>query len=345
MTSNTYTAAVAMTIVVPCHNEEEVIDETVRQLLDLIRRQESASRCSPASHVLLVDDGSTDATWAHIQRLATQNPGRIAGLKLSRNVGHQHALLAGLTQAQGDVLVSIDADLQDDIEVIARMLDLYYQGNEIVYGVRSARLNDTHFKRMTAKGFYRLMLRMGVDIIDNHADYRLMSRRTVEILRQYGEVNLFLRGIVRLIGLPSAQVSYERRERMAGETKYSLARMMALAWQGITSFSVAPLRVIAALGVLTSCFALAVSIWVFIVALTNPAAVPGWASTVLPITLIGGIQILSIGVLGEYIGKIYLESKRRPRFIVDRTIGMNESVSGDCASSSVVSAPLVKPAQ
>jgi glycosyltransferase involved in cell wall biosynthesis len=328
-----------MTIVVPCHNEEEVLDETARQLIELIRREESAGRCSPASQVLLIDDGSTDATWTRIQRMAAQNPGRIAGLKLSRNVGHQHALLAGLTHAQGDVLVSIDADLQDDIEVIPKMLDLYYQGNEIVYGVRSGRLSDTQFKRLTAKGFYRLMLRMGVDIIDNHADYRLMSRRSVEILRQYGEVNLFLRGIVRLIGLPSAQVSYERRERRAGETKYSLMRMIALAWQGITSFSVAPLRVIAALGVLTSCFALAVSIWVFVVALTNPAAVPGWASTVLPITLIGGIQILSIGVLGEYIGKIYLESKRRPRFIVDRSIGLSDSVPGEDSSGGKASAP------
>jgi hypothetical protein len=174
-----------------------------------------------------------------------------------------------------------------------------------------------------------LMLRMGVDIIDNHADYRLMSRRAIEILRQYGEVNLFLRGIVRLIGLPSAEVSYQRRERITGEAKYSLVRMASLAWEGITSFSVAPLRVIAALGVLTSCFALAVSVWVFIVALTNPAAVPGWASTVLPITLIGGIQILSIGVLGEYVGKVYLESKRRPRFIVDSAVGMRHARSDD----------------
>jgi polyisoprenyl-phosphate glycosyltransferase len=333
MSSNTPIGIAAMTIVVPCHNEEGVLGETASQLIDFIGRQETNGRCSSASQVLLIDDGSTDGTWALIRRLAAQHPGRIAGLKLSRNVGHQHALLAGLTQAPGDVLVSIDADLQDDIEVIAEMLNHYYQGHEIVYGVRGRRPTDTHFKRLTARGFYRLMLRMGVDIIDNHADFRLMSRRAIEILRQYGEVNLFLRGIVRLIGLPSAQVSYERRERTTGETKYSLVRMASLAWEGITSFSVAPLRVVAAVGVLTSCFALVVSVWVFIVALTNPAAVPGWASTVLPITLIGGIQILSIGVLGEYVGKVYLESKRRPRFIVDSAVGMFHSVSDNGAAS------------
>lgn len=314
--------APALTIVVPCHNEQDVIEESARRLLGLVATLCSSARCGDASLILLVDDGSTDRTWPLIERLAGLNPGRLAGLKLSRNVGHQHALLAGLTHAPGDVLVSIDADLQDDIEVIPRMLELYGQGHDIVYGVRSARPTDTVFKRLTAKGFYRLMLRMGVDVIDNHADYRLMSRRAIEILRGFGEVNLFLRGIVRLIGLPSAQVSYERRERTAGATKYSLLRMAGLALQGITSFSVAPLRVIAALGVLTSLFALAVSIWVLITALTNPAAVPGWASTILPITLIGGIQILSIGVLGEYVGKIYLESKRRPRFIVEDAVGM-----------------------
>jgi glycosyltransferase involved in cell wall biosynthesis len=231
-------------------------------------------------------------------------------------------LLAGLTTAPGDVLISIDADLQDDLSVIPQMLDYYQQGNDIVYGVRALRATDTRLKRMTAAGFYRLMRRLGVDVIDNHADYRLMSRRAVEILRQYDEVNLFLRGIVRLIGLRSAQVNYDRRERTAGATKYSLSRMMGLAIDGITSFSAVPLRVISVLGLLTSLLALAISIWVLVVALTNPSAVPGWASTVLPITFIGGVQILSIGVLGEYIGKIYMETKRRPRFIVDRIVGL-----------------------
>jgi glycosyltransferase involved in cell wall biosynthesis len=243
-------------------------------------------------------------------------------LLLSRNVGHQHALLAGLTIAPGDVLISLDADLQDDLAVVPQMLDHYQQGHDIVYGVRGQRPSDTRLKRMTAAGFYALLRRLGVDVIDNHADYRLMSRRAIEILRQYGEVNLFLRGIVRLIGLRSAQVIYDRRERSAGSTKYSMSRMLALALDGITSFSAVPLRVISILGLLTSLFALAVSIWVLVVALTKPSAVPGWASTVLPITFIGGVQILSIGVLGEYIGKIYMETKRRPRFIVERAVGL-----------------------
>jgi glycosyltransferase involved in cell wall biosynthesis len=312
----------AVSFVVPCHNEELVVEATTLALLELIEQQRDIGRCGVRSLVLLVDDGSSDGTWTLIEQLAQQHPGQVAGLRLSRNVGHQHALLAGLTTAPGDVLISIDADLQDDLSVIPQMLDYYQQGNDIVYGVRGLRPTDTRLKRMTAAGFYRLMRRLGVDVIDNHADYRLMSRRAVEILRQYDEVNLFLRGIVRLIGLRSAQVRYDRRERTAGATKYSLSRMTALAIDGITSFSAVPLRVISVLGLLTSLLALAISIWVLVVALTNPSAVPGWASTVLPITFIGGVQILSIGVLGEYIGKIYMETKRRPRFIVDRIVGL-----------------------
>ena len=315
----------AVTFVIPCHNEEPVVEGTARALLDLIAQQCEIGRCGPASLVLFVDDGSSDRTWALIELLARDHPGRIAGLALSRNVGHQHALLAGLSAAPGDVLISIDADLQDDLAVIPQMLDYYQQGHAIVYGVRAQRASDTRLKRMTAAGFYRLMRRLGVDVIDNHADYRLMSRRAVEILRQYGEVNLFLRGIVRLIGLRSAQVFYDRGERTAGSTKYPLSRMLALALDGITSFSAVPLRVISVLGLLTSLFALAISIWVLVVALTKPSAVPGWASTVLPITFIGGVQILSIGVLGEYIGKIYMETKRRPRYIVDRAVGLPDN--------------------
>ena len=315
-------AAPAVAFVVPCHNEEQVVEGTAAALLELIEQQQEIGRCGPRSLVLLVDDGSTDRTWTLIEQLARAHPGRIAGLLLSRNVGHQHALLAGLTTAPGDVVISLDADLQDDLSVVAQMLDYYQQGNDIVYGVRSGRDSDSRLKRMTAAGFYRLMRRLGVDVIDNHADYRLMSRRAVQILRQYDEVNLFLRGIVRLIGLRSAQVHYERRERTAGTTKYPLSRMSALAIDGITSFSAVPLRVISILGLLTSLFALAVSAWVLVVAMTNPEAVPGWASTVLPITFIGGVQILSIGVLGEYVGKIYMETKRRPRFIIERAIGL-----------------------
>ena len=218
--------------------------QTAQALLDLIGQQFDIGRCGPASLVLLVDDGSSDSTWTLIEQLALSHPGRVAGVRLSRNVGHQHALLAGLSIAPGDVLISLDADLQDDLAVIPQMLDHYQQGSDIVYGVRGQRPTDTALKRMTATAFYRLMHRLGVDVIDNHADYRLMSRRAVEILRQYDEVNLFLRGIVRLIGLRSTQVLYERRERTAGETKYSLSRMSALALDGITSFSAVPLRVI-----------------------------------------------------------------------------------------------------
>jgi len=318
-------ATPAVTFVVPCHNEEPVVEDTARALLELIEQQRTSGRCAASSLVLFVDDGSSDRTWALIEQLTHQHPGRIAGLLLSRNVGHQHALLAGLRVAPGDVLISLDADLQDDLAVIPQMLDYYRQGHDIVYGVRAQRASDTRLKRMTAEGFYRLLRRLGVDVIDNHADFRLMSRRAVELLRQFGEVNLFLRGIVRLIGLRSAQVYYDRAERSAGTTKYSLSRMLALAIDGITSFSALPLRVISILGLLTSLFALAVSIWVLVVALTKPSAVPGWASTVLPITFIGGVQILSIGVLGEYIGKIYMETKRRPRYIVDRTAGLSAS--------------------
>jgi polyisoprenyl-phosphate glycosyltransferase len=318
----TATERPAVSFIVPCHNEELVLEATAQALLELIEEQRDIGRCGPGSLVLFVDDGSTDRTWALIEGLASAYPGRIAGLLLSRNVGHQHALLAGLTMAPGDVLISLDADLQDDLTVIPQMLDYYQQGHDIVYGVRGLRPSDTRLKRMTAAGFYGLMRRLGVDVIDNHADYRLMSRRAIEMLRQYGEVNLFLRGIVRLIGLRSAQVFYDRRERAAGSTKYSLSRMSALALDGITSFSAVPLRVISILGLLTSLFALAVSVWVLVVALTKPSAVPGWASTVLPITFIGGVQILSIGVLGEYIGKIYMETKRRPRFIIDRAVGL-----------------------
>jgi polyisoprenyl-phosphate glycosyltransferase len=310
------------TLVVPCHNEHAVLATTARVLLELLAQQQRAGRCGPKSQVLFVDDGSTDQTWQLIGQLAEADPGRITGMRLARNVGHQYALLAGLTLAPGDVLISLDADLQDDVTAIPEMLDQYSRGYDIVYGVRSHRGTDTVFKRMTAAGFYRLMRRLGVDLVANHADYRLMSRRAIEVLRQYEEVNLFLRGIVRLIGLPSARVYYQRQPRLAGVTKYSLLQMCALAIQGITSFSVAPLRFISLLGLVTSVLALCGGGWVLYTALTNPAAVPGWASTLLPIMLIGGVQILSIGVLGEYVGKIYLETKRRPRFTVDQSIGV-----------------------
>lgn len=314
-------------IVVPCYNEEAVIEDTVRQLLTLLGQQSQEGRCEADSLLLFVDDGSTDLTWSLIEDAARCNRGRVAGLRLSTNVGHQRALLAGLLTAPGDVLISIDADLQDDLTVIPQMLDLYCAGNDLVYGVRNRRDSDTVFKRFTAETFYRVMRWVGVDLVHNHADFRLMSRRAVEALRQFEEVNLFLRGIVRLIGFRSAEVFYERRARHAGVTHYSLPKMLGLATQGITSFSVAPLRIISVVGLLTFLFALAVSVWVVGIALFSRAAVPGWASTVLPVTIIGGVQILSIGVLGEYLGKVYVETKRRPRYIFEQTVGLERPVA------------------
>lgn len=315
-------APVAVTLIVPCYNEEAVVERTAGELVALIARERATGRMSEASQVLFVDDGSRDRTWALLEALAARYPGRVGAVRLARNAGHQYALLAGLTIAPGEALVTIDADLQDDPAAIAAMVDLYRAGHDVVYGVRARRTTDTAYKRLSASAFYWLMRRMGADVIDHHADFRLMSRRAVEALLGFGEANLFLRGVVRLVGLPAAEVHYDRQARLAGETKYSTLRMAALAIEGITSFSVAPLRAISALGVLTSLFAVAVAVWVLVVALTNPAAVPGWASTVLPITFIAGIQILSLGVIGEYVGKIYLETKRRPRFIVERVVGL-----------------------
>ena len=317
-------APVTVTLVVPCYNEEAVLEESAAVLLALLDREGTTGRMSEASSLLLVDDGSGDRTWALLEGLCTRHPGRITAARLSKNMGHQYALLAGLSLAEGDVLVTIDADLQDDPAVIPEMIDRYLDGHDVVYGVRRARTTDSAYKRLMARAFYALMRRMGTDVIPNHADFRLLSRRAIEALLSFGEANLFLRGVVRLVGFPSAQVYYDRQARRAGETKYSTPQMATLAIEGITSFSVTPLRVISALGLLTSVFAVAVTIWVLIVALTNPAAVPGWASTVLPITFIGGIQILSLGVIGEYVGKIYLETKRRPRFIIEQTIGLLE---------------------
>ncbi len=320
--SSAANAPVAVTLVVPCYNEEEVLEDTARVLLALIEAQVTAGRLSPASSVLFVDDGSRDRTWARIETLTVRHPGRVTAARLSRNMGHQYALLAGLSLAPGDALVTIDADLQDDPAVIPQMIERFRDGHDVVYGVRRERATDSAYKRLTAGAFYWLMRRMGADVIANHADFRLMSRRAIEALLSFGEANLFLRGVVRLVGFKAAEVHYDRHARQTGETKYSTPQMAALAIEGITSFSVAPLRVISALGLLTSVFAVAVTVWVLIVALTNPSAVPGWASTVLPITFIAGIQILSLGVIGEYVGKIYLETKRRPRFIVDQTIGL-----------------------
>jgi glycosyltransferase involved in cell wall biosynthesis len=271
---------------------------------------------STDSSVFYIDDGSRDRTWSLIQSLSAQHPA-ICGIKLSRNRGHQNALMAGLLVATGDALISVDADLQDDLDVIPRMVTALRAGDEIVYGVRRKRTTDTFFKRFTAEGYYKLLAAMGVQIIFNHADYRLMSRRTLESLREYKEVNLFLRGLMPLLGYRTSTVEYDRAERFAGESKYPIGKMLALAWQGVTSFSTYPLRLITGIGTFISLVSLGLASWALITRLFTSEALPGWASTVIPMYFLGGVQLLSLGVIGEYVAKIYNETKGRPRFHID----------------------------
>jgi polyisoprenyl-phosphate glycosyltransferase len=311
---------ITLGIVVPCFNEEAVLAETCGRLASVLARLQAAGKVSAASRICFVDDGSRDRTWPLIEGLV--NAGQpAAGIRLSRNRGHQNALLAGLLAAPGDALVSIDADLQDDVEVIEAMVDRHAEGCDVVFGVRSQRDSDTPFKRTTARAFYRLIERMGVETVRDHADYRLMSRRSIEGLRGYGEVNLYLRGIVPLLGFRTATVEYARSERHAGESKYPLRKMLGLALEAITSFSVVPLRMVTLLGLVVSLGSAVVIGWALWTALVAERALPGWTSTVLPIYFLGGVQMLSLGVIGEYVGKIYLESKARPRYLVEKMIG------------------------
>ena len=308
-----------ISIVVPCYNEEEVLPETISRLLPIIHDLVETKRISERSAVVFVDDGSRDRTWQLIEEGAQAHP-HIRGLKLSRNRGHQHALLAGLHTVLGDAVISIDADLQDDIRVIKDMVEAFRAGRDIVYGVRTERTSDSFFKRFTAEKYYTLLHIMGVELVHNHADFRLLSRQALEALKCYDEVNLFLRGVIPTLGFSTSEVEYVREERFAGESKYPLHKMLSLAIQGITSFSPAPLRLIAGLGLFVSFISLLLIIWAVVVRIYNPAAVPGWASSVIPIYFIGGIQLLSMGVVGEYVAKIYLETKRRPRFFIERSI-------------------------
>jgi glycosyltransferase involved in cell wall biosynthesis len=316
---NVTAPAPSLTIVVPCYNEEAVLPTTIKRLGDLLDSLESKGKISSASSVLFVDDGSRDSTWQLIESAAESN-GRISGLRLSTNRGHQNALLAGLHHVTGDVSISVDADLQDDLGAIPRMIESYQGGADIVFGVRRARAADTWFKRFTAEAYYRLLQRLGVELVFNHADFRLLSRRALNALAKYDEVNLFLRGIVPQLGFKKSIVEYDRAERFAGETKYPLRKMLALALDGLTSFSALPLRFIALLGMAVFVGSLIISIWALWVRLFLDDAVPGWTSSVLPMYLLGGIQLFSVGVLGEYVGKIYLETKRRPRYIVEQKI-------------------------
>ncbi len=317
--SNRGSTAPRLSIVVPCYNEEAALPETLQRLGATLERLAALGKIAAESESILVDDGSQDRTWELI-REAHARDARFRGVKLSANRGHQTALIAGLWAASGDAVVSIDADLQDDVEAMERMVEAYAGGNEIVYGVRIRRTTDTRFKRSSAGAYYHLLELFGVRIVRHHADYRLLSRRALESLKQYSEVNLFLRGIVPLMGYRSAIVHYERAARFAGESKYPLRKMLALAFDGITSFSAVPLRLIAMLGLAVSTLSLAMMLWVLWVKLATTRALPGWASSVIPIYFLGGIQLLSIGVLGEYVAKLYIETKRRPRFFVEETL-------------------------
>lgn len=311
-------APVRVSIVVPCYNEEAVLPETARRLSALLEAYVAKGLAHDESAIYFVDDGSRDRTWALTQQIAAADA-RVHGIKLSRNRGHQNALLAGLFSAPGDVLISVDADLQDDLNVIEQMLEHYRSGAEVVFGVRQSRSSDTFFKRVTAEGYYKLLRAMGVDLVFNHADYRLMSRRVVECLGDYSEVNLFLRGIVPQIGFRTATVQYDRSERFAGESKYPLRKMLAFAVDGITSFSVVPLRLLTTLGLFFAGMSLLMVLYVLYGSLVMRATIPGWASSVIPIYFLGGVQLLGMGVLGEYVAKIYMETKRRPRFVVEET--------------------------
>lgn len=306
----------AIYLVVPCYNEHDALPLTAPVMLEKLDRLISSGKITPESGVLFVDDGSSDDTWEIIKRLR-QSDGRVSGLRLSRNRGHQNALMAGLVTAMDwcQATISMDADLQDDINAIDAMVEKYLEGNQVVYGVRSARKTDTFFKKFTAEGFYKFMKIMGADVVYNHADFRLMSKRVLQELAGFKEVNLFLRGMVPLIGFKSCNVYYERAERFAGESKYPLKKMIAFAVNGITSFSTKPLKFITTLGIVTSVLSVFAFIWAFVAKIAGFAEL-GWSSTICSVWLIGGLQLFCLGIIGEYIGKIYAEVKQRPRFIV-----------------------------
>lgn len=303
-------------LVIPCYNEEEVLPETSKRLTAKLGAMIEMGLISEDSKIVFVNDGSKDHTWQLIRQYHEENP-MIQGINLSRNKGHQSALLAGLMTVKEycDMAISMDADLQDDVDAIDQFVEKYYEGCEVVYGVRSERKTDSFFKRASAQSFYKLMLHMGVEIVYNHADYRLMSRRALDEMEGFKEVNLFLRGIVPLIGFQSGVVTYERHERFAGESKYALKKMLNFAFDGITSFSVKPIRMVTTLGIIIFAISILMLIY-FLITWCIGWTVPGWTSIVVSVWAIGGLQLLAIGIIGEYIGKIYMETKARPKFIV-----------------------------
>ena len=309
-------------IVIPCYNEEKVLPITSGMFLEKINTLAAAGKISPESRVLFVNDGSKDNTWNIITELAAKDEHYI-GISQSRNRGHQNAVLAGLMEAKDkcDITISIDCDGQDDINAMDEMVDAYRDGCEVVYGVRSRRDTDTFFKRFTAEGFYHLMNFLGADIVFNHADYRLISSRALQEFANFKEVNIFLRGMVPLVGFKSTSVYYERHERLAGESHYPLKKMLALAFDGITSLSVKPIRFITGLGLIFSVLSFIGVLWAIVASILGRTVV-GWASTMCIVCFMGGIQLLCLGVIGEYIGKIYLETKARPRYIISESLGM-----------------------
>lgn len=304
-------------LVIPCYNEQEVLPETSRQLLEKIQALIKNKKISEQSKIVFVNDGSKDDTWKIISELHEQDR-TYQGISLSRNRGHQNALLAGLMTVREhcDMAISLDADLQDDIDAIDEMVDKYYEGNDVVYGVRNSRETDTFFKKFTAEGYYKVMKALGADLVFNHADYRLMSRRALDGLSHYKEVNMFLRGIVPMIGYKNDVVYYARKERFAGESKYPLKKMLAFAWEGITSLSIRPIRMITWLGAIICVISLIMLIYSLIRYFIG-ATIAGWTSMMVSIWAIGGLQLLAIGIIGEYIGKIYMETKERPKYIID----------------------------
>ena len=310
-----------LAIVIPCYNEEEVVKITSKALRNLLEELIQKEKIAGDSFLLFVDDGSKDRTWKLIEEEHKACPLQVQGLKLARNVGQQYALTAGILTAKDycDVMVSIDADLQDDIYAMEEMIDLFHAGNDIVYGVRRERKTDTLFKRVTAQGFYKLMEGMGVNSVYNHADYRLMSRRAAEQFSKYQETNLYLRGMIPLIGYSSEKVYYDRKERIAGKTKYSMKKMLALAFNGISSFSIKPISMVLTLGVFIIFLSIIAAIYALISYVTGNVE-PGWTSLILSIWFLGGLQLLAIGLVGQYIGKIYMEVKHRPRYNIEQVL-------------------------
>lgn len=307
-------------LAIPCYNEQEVLYDTTEKLTAKFDSMIDDGKITAESKIVYIDDGSKDKTWEIISELHKSNK-YVNGIKMSRNRGHQNSLLGGMLTIKDDCdcVISIDADLQDDINVFDKMVEDFEKGSEIVYGVRSKRATDTAFKRMTAQGFYKILSLLGAEVVYNHADFRLMSRRALNALASFKEVNLFLRGLVPLVGYKSSIVEYERSERLAGESKYPLKKMLGLAWDGVTSLSMKPIRMITTLGVVVFCISILMLIYSFVMWLIGNT-VSGWTSMTVSIWAIGGLQLLAIGVVGEYIGKIYMETKNRPRFIVDEQL-------------------------